>query len=135
MKQIYTHETNPILKQTSTWNINPKPFSLLVRPQTKLDFLNIFMIQNKGKGPPGRMRSPGMAFCPTRDNQPLDFNDHYSERCPECCPEFIEGFIEGFVEGFIEGSLPEPVEGKNQIENELQTHIKSNFLTHLNLQL
>jgi len=127
MKQIYTHKTNPILKQTSTRNINPKPFSMLVQPQTKLDFLNIFIIQNKGKGPPGRTRSPGMAFCPARDNQPLAFNPHHPERCPGGCPEFIDGFIEG--------SLPEPVEGKNQIEYELQTHIKPNFLSQLNFTI
>lgn len=108
MKQIYTHKTNPILKQTSTRNINPKPFSMLVQPQTKLDFLNIFMIQNKGKGPPGRTRSPGMAYCPTRDNQPLAFNAQY--------PELIE-------------------ESKILNENELQTHIKTKFLSQLNFTI
>ncbi len=89
---------------------------------------DIFLIRNKGKGPPGRTRSPGMAYCSTRDNQPLAFNPHHPELCHERRPEFIEGLIEGF----IEGSLPEPVEGKNQIENELIIHIKPNFLTQVN---
>ena len=30
MEQLYTHKTTQILKQTSTLNINPEPFSLLV---------------------------------------------------------------------------------------------------------
>ncbi|MDD2306716.1 MAG: hypothetical protein PHP53_18595 [Prolixibacteraceae bacterium] len=64
-----------------------------LRFQSKLKLSNIFLIRNKGKGPPGRMRSPGMAYCPTRDNQPV------------------------------------------YIENELQMHIKPNFLSQLNLQL
>lgn len=128
MEQIYTHKTNSIQKQTSTRNINPKPFSMLVQPQTKLDFLNIFIIRNKGKGPPGRTRGPGMANCPARDNQPLAFNPQYSERCVELCPEFIEGFVKGFTERLA----PDPVEGKNQIEYELQTHIKPIFLSQLN---
>lgn len=73
------------------------------------------------------MRSPGMAYCPARDNQPLAFNPQYSEPCTERRPEFIEGLIEG--------SLPEPVEGKNQIENKLQIHIKPNFLSQLNFTI
>jgi hypothetical protein len=31
--------------------------------------LNIFLAQNKGKGPPGRVRSPGAGWCLRPDNQ------------------------------------------------------------------
>jgi hypothetical protein len=31
---------------------------------------NIFLVQNKGKGPPGRVRSPGTGCCLKPDNQP-----------------------------------------------------------------
>ena len=30
---------------------------------------NIFLAQNKGKGPPGRVRSPGAGWCLRPDNQ------------------------------------------------------------------
>jgi len=75
--------------------------------------LNIFQVRNKGKGPPGRMRSPGLAYCTTRDNQLAAFNTPYTEP--------------------VEGVVPKPVEGKNHIENKLITHInKSKFLSQLN---
>lgn len=52
---------------------------------------NIFLIQNKGKGPPGRTRSPGLVDYLTRANQPAAF----IEPPPERRPEFIEGLVEG----------------------------------------
>ncbi|MCX6236040.1 MAG: hypothetical protein NTY07_00555 [Bacteroidia bacterium] len=32
---------------------------------------NIFLMQNKGKGPPGRVRSPGAGCCLKPDNHPV----------------------------------------------------------------
>jgi len=72
--QLIVRETNSEVKYSAS------------RLQSKLKLSNIFLIRNKGKGPPGRMRSPGMAYC-------------------------------------------------LYIENELQMHIKPNFLSQLNLQL
>jgi hypothetical protein len=64
--------------------------------------LNIFQVRNKGKGPPGRMRSPELSYCLTRDNKLAVF------RIPH----------------------PEPVEGnKTPVENKLITHINQNFIT------
>lgn len=57
--QLTIREANSEVKY-STFRFRSKP---------KLS--NIFMTQNKGKGPPGRTSSPGLAYCPTRDNQPL----------------------------------------------------------------
>jgi len=36
--------------------------------------INIFLIQNLGKGPPGRTRSPAMAYCLRPDNKPATSN-------------------------------------------------------------
>ena len=73
---------------------------------SKAGISDIFLIRNKGKGPPGRTRNPGLESCLTRDEKHLSF------RAPKI----------------------EPVEGsKTLIENELITYInKSNFLSQLN---
>lgn len=55
--------------------------NLIVRQD--LNIPNIFLIQNKGKGPPGRTCSPGLVDYLTRANQPAAFN--------EPPPELIEG--------------------------------------------
>ena len=36
---------------------------------------NIFLIQNKGKGPPGRIRSPGAGVCRKPDYEPAKINN------------------------------------------------------------
>ena len=36
---------------------------------------NIFLIQNKGKGPPGRIRSPGAGVCRKPDYVPATINN------------------------------------------------------------
>lgn len=38
--------------------------------QTKHKLPNIFLIQNKGKGPPGRQRSPGAVICRNPEHPP-----------------------------------------------------------------
>jgi hypothetical protein len=40
----------------------------------KIGTLNIFLIQNKGKGPPGRSRRPGTAHFPLPDHKPAAGN-------------------------------------------------------------
>lgn len=74
---------------------------------------NIFLIQNKGKGPPGRMRSPALACSLIRADKR---NPH---------PEPVKGLEPELVEGW---SL-----NPSKAENEFITHInKSNFLSQLN---
>jgi hypothetical protein len=52
--------------------------------QTKHKLPNIFLIQNKGKGPPGRQRSPGAVICRNPEHPPDEqtrlrfFNDKKS---------------------------------------------------------
>jgi hypothetical protein len=45
-------------------------FNTTVSPQEMDDGLNIFLIQNKGKGPPGRARSPELDEGPKPDHPP-----------------------------------------------------------------
>lgn len=93
-----------------------------------LNIPNIFLIQNKGKGPPGRTRSPGLINYLSRANQPAAFNELRPKRSPE--------FIEGFIEGPVKGSLPELVEGNNTFnENELLIHTKPNRYSQLNFTI
>jgi len=44
------------------------------RIKPKIGILNIFLIQNKGKGPPGRSRSPGEEDFPYQDLKPAAGN-------------------------------------------------------------
>jgi hypothetical protein len=45
-------------------------FGTIIQIKTKDDAggINIFLVQNKGKGPPGRVRSPGAGCCLRPDN-------------------------------------------------------------------
>jgi len=42
----------------------------VIRIKPKIGILNIFLIQNKGKGPPGRSRSPDKGDFPIPDPKP-----------------------------------------------------------------
>ena len=44
-------------------------YPILSSPQEGQGGGNIFLAQNKGKGPPGRVRSPGAGWCLRPDNQ------------------------------------------------------------------
>jgi hypothetical protein len=104
--------------------IEPEKYltKLIIRRNLKIP--NIFLIQNKGKGPPGRTRSPGLVDYLTRANQPAAF----PKSPPMHCPEFIEGLVEGL--------LPELVEGNNTLnENELLIHTKPNYYSQLNFTI
>lgn len=56
-------------------------FRKIIRIQTEVKYspplegfggdCNIFLMQNKGKGPPGRVRSPETGCCLEPDNQPV----------------------------------------------------------------
>lgn len=80
--------------------------SLIVRQDLKIP--NIFLIQNKGKGPPGRTCSPGLVDYLTRANQPAAFI--------EPPPKFIEG-------------------NNTFNENELLIHTKPNHYSQLNFTI
>jgi len=43
---------------------------IITRIKPKIEILNIFLIQNKGKGPPGRSRSPDKGDSPVPDFKP-----------------------------------------------------------------
>jgi len=43
---------------------------IITRIKPGIGFLNIFLIQNKGKGPPGRSRSPDMVNFPIPEPKP-----------------------------------------------------------------
>ena len=43
---------------------------IITRIKPGIGFLNIFLIQNKGKGPPGRSRSPDMVNFPLPEPKP-----------------------------------------------------------------
>lgn len=43
---------------------------IITRIKPGIGFLNIFLIQNKGKGPPGRWRSPDMVNFPIPEPKP-----------------------------------------------------------------
>ncbi len=43
---------------------------IITRIKPKIEILNIFLIQNKGKGPPGRSRSPDKGDYPIPDPKP-----------------------------------------------------------------
>jgi len=70
------------------------------------DLPNIFLIQNKGKGPPGRMRRSALPYCLIRDNRLVA----------------------------IRASHPEPVEGSKihfQTEfRQMKRAMRKSFLTH-----
>jgi len=92
--------------------IEPEKYltTLIIRRNLKIP--NIFLIQNKGKGPPGRTRSPGLVDYLTRANQPAAF--------PKSHPEFVEGLIEG---------------NNTFNKNELLIHIKPNLYSQLNFTI
>ncbi len=49
----------------------PTPlYQMQLTRQTKHKLPNIFLIQNKGKGPPGRQRSPGAVICRNPEHPP-----------------------------------------------------------------
>ena len=91
-----------IVRETNS-EVNHSAF----RFQSKLKLSSIFIIPNKGKGPPGRMRSPG----------------YFPEHPPD--------------EVATPDSVSNPVGGKGHIINSIQFFktINSNFLTQLNFTI
>ena len=51
-------------------DVSTPQYEIHVTRQTKHKLPNIFLIQNKGKGPPGRQRSPGAVICRNPEHPP-----------------------------------------------------------------
>jgi hypothetical protein len=78
-------------------------YQILARKPSNYGLPNIFLIQNKGKGPPGRTRSLGLTSWLYLDNKFAVYRSQH----------------------------PEPVEGsKTPIENEFKAFIKIKNLYH-----
>jgi hypothetical protein len=70
--------------QNQTKNQNPNsikdaltgPFKRSIGQQPKTGLHKFFESQNRGKGPPGRSRSPGPVYCSLPDIQPVALKDN-----------------------------------------------------------
>jgi len=70
MKQNYVENQVEDQIQLTIRDVNSGIHHLAIRLQPNTDLPNIFLIQNKGKGPPGRTRNPVRSCCLIPDNQP-----------------------------------------------------------------
>lgn len=70
MKQIYLLSEAQSLPQPFYGNANCDPNASALRLPTKLSLLNIFLTQNRGKGPPGRKRNQEKVYSVFREHPP-----------------------------------------------------------------
>ena len=74
MKQIYIENQEKDQVYQNYRDASSESHRPTNRIQSDTDLPNIFLIQNKGKGPPGRMRAPVLACCLSRVNKPVAFS-------------------------------------------------------------
>jgi len=119
---------------------HPSPRRLLsLSKQVSGEGSNIFLIQNKGKGPPGRQRSPGV-FTPDRVSNPVGGDNKtiypLTTKCIFSQPSLSESkggslsLSKGWSLSLPKGTVPELVEGHT--EQTFYTNINTKFYLQLN---
>ena len=94
--------------------------------QTKHKLPNIFLIQNKGKGPPGRQRSPGAVICRNPEHPPDE----------QTRPRFLNYKKSGYLNVLKRlNSEDPPVQVRIRRKTEVYVEIQPNFEIYKLIQI